>query len=146
VFSPLDGWAVVAVARWFRIFDGSLGQLAEARRFVRRVADGHEAVDAAELVVCELAANAVLHTASGDLDGQFVVEVEFGPESVTVPVADMGAEREPVVKDQEAEEEAVSGRGLWIVELLSLKWGFEPTRVGRRVWAVLSASSENACG
>lgn len=143
MFSPLDGWAVVTVARWCRIFDGSLDQLAEARRFVRLVADGHEMTFMAELVVCELATNAVLHTDSGGVSGRFVVEVEFGPESVNVAVDDMGAAQEPAAV-VEAPEDAVSGRGLWMVELLSLKWGFEPTRVGRRVWAVLPASLDDA--
>lgn len=133
------------MARWCRIFDGTLDQLAEARRFVRLVADGHEMAYMAELVVCELATNAVLHTDSGDVGGQFVVEVEFGPESVNVAVDDMGAPQEPVVKGEGLAEEAVSGRGLWMVELLSLKWGFEPTRVGRKVWAVLPPSLEDSC-
>ena len=81
------------MARWCRIFDGSLDQLAEARRFVRLVAGGHEMTFMAELVVCELATNAVLHTDSGEASGRFVVEVEFGPESGTWPSTTWGRRR-----------------------------------------------------
>ncbi|WP_344458058.1 ATP-binding protein [Actinocorallia aurantiaca] len=126
------------MSRPHRVFSGTLDQLAEVRRFVRLVADGHEAVYLAELVACELAANAVLHTRSGRPGGWFAVEAGFGPDEVRVAVSDLGSGREPEARP--ADIEAVSGRGLWMVELMSLEWGSEPTEAGRRVWASLPVS------
>jgi len=124
-----------------RRFEGTLDQLAEVRRFVRLTAGGHEAMRLAELVTSELAANAVLHSASGEPGGWFTVETRFAPNEVTVAVTDMGAEREPAART--ADIEAVSGRGLWMVETLSLKWGCEPAETGRRVWAVLPVFTDD---
>ncbi|GAA0963063.1 ATP-binding protein [Actinocorallia libanotica] len=128
-------------SRCRRVFTGTLDQMAEVRRFVQLVADGHEAMRSAELVACELGANAVLHTRSGQPGGWFAVEVRFGPDEVTVAVTDQGSDREPTARPADAEE--VSGRGLWMVELLSLRWGCEPAGEGRRIWAVLPASDDH---
>ena len=67
------------MTRWSRMFDGTPEAVGEARRFARMVTIGHHLIDAAELVLSELATNAVEHTDSGKPGGSFVVEVEVFP-------------------------------------------------------------------
>lgn len=131
---------VIAVARWSRIFDGRPEEVAEARRFARVICDDHEIADVVALVVSELSTNAVEHTASGGPGGLFVVELEVDPAEVRVAVVDMGSDSEPSTRlNDPADPWSVSGRGLCIVEAVAAKWGAEPVRVGRRVWALIEA-------
>jgi anti-sigma regulatory factor (Ser/Thr protein kinase) len=124
------------------MFVGKAEEIAQARRFARVVCGGHESADTVELVVSELGTNAVEHTASGGPSGLFVVEVEVEADHVRVAVVDMGADTEPFASlDDPADVAAVSGRGLCIVETVSAKWGSEPVRAGRRVWAVIAAGA-----
>lgn len=130
------------VVCWSRLFDGKPEEITEARRFARMVCAGHECVEMVELVVSELGTNAVQHTASGGPSGFFVVELEVDCRHVRVSVVDMGAGTEPALSSNDpADSEAVSRRGLRIVEAVSAKWGSEAVRVGRRVWAVIEAGA-----
>lgn len=141
MFSPLDGQAVVAVARWSRMFDGNPEAIGQARGFARTVLDGHALADDAELVISELGTNAVTHTGTGRPGGRFVVELEVHPAHLWVAVVDMGAKTEPILTGGDPSSPAqVNGRGLFLVEVLSAKWGTELLGSGRRVWAEL------ACG
>ncbi|MDB4872689.1 MAG: putative anti-sigma regulatory factor, serine/threonine protein kinase [Gemmatimonadales bacterium] len=127
---------VIPVTRWSRMFSGTPASVGEARKFACLLAAGHRLVDAVELVVSELATNAVDHTATGAPGGCFVVEVEVYPARVWVAVVDMGADTSPVPSDDDPSSvKSVAGRGLFLVDALAAKWGSEPVRVGRRVWA-----------
>ena len=138
VCSPLDARVVIDVTRWSRLFEGRLGSISDARAFsralvVERVPD--DLVTTVELVVSELCTNAVQHTASGEDGGHFILELEAHPEHVRVAVVDLGAQTAPVLSGGPASADAVSGRGLLIVDAVSKAWGTEAVRVGRRVWA-----------
>jgi anti-sigma regulatory factor (Ser/Thr protein kinase) len=101
-----------------------------ARRYVRRVLGGQcvndKVTGVVELLTSEVVTNALLHARSvGELavyvsDTTIRVEVE-DPSSL------MPARRQGGV-------EAVSGRGLNIVDRLAAAWGVEPGRRGKRVW------------
>jgi hypothetical protein len=86
-------------------------------------------------VVTELGGNAVEHTASGQDGGWFVVEVTWRQSTVHVAVADCGGPAEPkVISDPEAER----GRGLLLVQGLSLLTGWAGDVRGRTVWAQIA--------
>ncbi|GAA4078910.1 hypothetical protein GCM10022214_41500 [Actinomadura miaoliensis] len=143
-YSPLDAWAVVDVRRLSRLFEGRPESISEARAFawafmVGRVPD--ELADQVALVVSELCTNAVEHTASGEVGGKFVLELEVFPEHVRVSVVDMGAPSLPKLSCEGADLEAVNGRGLFIVDAVSKAWGSQVVRVGRRVWADVAGAS-----
>jgi anti-sigma regulatory factor (Ser/Thr protein kinase) len=84
----------------------------------------------ASLVVSELATNAVLHAGT-----PFTVTVEGRDGSVLVTVRDGSATypSQPTV-----ELFTPHGRGLRIVDGLSLDWGVSPAVGGKSVWAALA--------
>ena len=77
------------------------------------------------LLTSELATNAVLHARSG-----FRVRVRAGPDSVRVEVVN----DEPELLLAMREPSARGGRGLRLVQELSLDWGVESTRDEKIVW------------
>jgi anti-sigma regulatory factor (Ser/Thr protein kinase) len=104
--------------------------VAQARSFVRercRHAGVAESVcDAAELMVSELVTNAVEHARS---HVELVVEVT--PRVVRVEVGDGNAALPAI---QQADEGAVHGRGMAIVDGLASSWGVRPAGRGKAVW------------
>lgn len=130
------------MTRWCRLFNGTPEAVGLARKFARLVLADHVLADAVELVVSELATNAIEHTESGRPGGLFVVELEVFADHVEVAVIDMGSDSRPVlVGDDPADEATLSGRGLHIVRALSKEWGCEPVRVGLRVWADIAGEA-----
>lgn len=96
---------------------------------------GHRDVENARLIVSELATNALIHTASGLYGGVITVEViAVDAEIVRVEVTDDGADTVP--RSRESGDDGCHGRGLWLVEQISLKWGVRLLGAGlRAVWA-----------
>ena len=95
--------------------------------------DGHgvdrDSIDAAMLVASELVGNAVRHTSAcedDDLDVGWTVHDDTVLISVEDPSTDVPVLRYPA-------PDATSGRGLSIVEALTMDWGFEHTPRGKRV-------------
>ncbi|MDH2414919.1 ATP-binding protein [Nocardioides sp. CER19] len=109
-----------------------------ARSLVRQCAAelSADVADDAELVVSELVTNAVVH---GMPSIRLTVVVE--DDRLTVRVAD-GSSRLPA-RAATPTTDALSGRGLEIVELLSAAWGTEPDRVrgGKTVWSCVKDSA-----
>ncbi|MEU9334938.1 ATP-binding protein [Streptomyces sp. NPDC048290] len=93
--------------------------------------DGTPMIDAAESVVAELVGNAVRH-ARGDLIRVTVREIS--PTGVRVAVIDKSREL-PVLRTPAAD--ALSGRGLVIVDSVARQWGVDRLPWGKRVWADL---------
>ncbi len=143
-----------------RVFPGDPGQVGHARRFVRRALAGDRPachcpgndspavdgpVDDAALLVSELAANAIQHTATGD-GGSFEIIVCQRPGTVCVLVTDSGSPGVPALAP--AGDLDASGRGLAIVAALARRWGHQAGRGGRIVWFELDspipAASPNA--
>lgn len=111
-----------------RAFPNSPASVARARAFVRRSAAdlAPEVADEVELMVSELATNAVRHTRAG-----FEVRVDRDGDRLRIAVADEG-DGAPTVKNPEPR--SLSGRGLWIVEQLAHDWGIEASGGGKAVW------------
>jgi anti-sigma regulatory factor (Ser/Thr protein kinase) len=108
----------------------------EARRFFADVLQQHgyggAMLDDAQLVLSELATNAVAHARS-----PFSVVARFQESGVRLSVRD-SSPRVPTMRD--AGPMASSGRGLQLVAALALDWGVEVTPDdGKTVWAELRA-------
>jgi anti-sigma regulatory factor (Ser/Thr protein kinase) len=86
-------------------------------------------VDDAQLLVSELATNAVLHARSA-----FSVVARAEESGIRVSVRDASPVT-PKLRDLSAT--APSGRGLHLVAALSADWGVEVTADGKTVWAEL---------
>ncbi|MDF3301110.1 ATP-binding protein [Streptomyces tropicalis] len=93
--------------------------------------------DAVELVVAELAANAVTHGLVPGRDAELRLSAEAG--HVRVEVSDARGERLPTPHEAEGDDE--SGRGLLLVASLARDWGAvpRPGAPGKTVWAVVPA-------
>lgn len=101
----------------------------EARRFLEQVGCSEHAtalLEPAVLLVSELVTNAVLHGGP-----PLVVEVDCDEVSLQVRVRDGGTAL-PV--QREAGDDAESGRGMRLLEVLSDDWGVEPSADGKTVW------------
>jgi anti-sigma regulatory factor (Ser/Thr protein kinase) len=98
-----------------------------------------DATCAVALVVGELAANAVCH---GRLRGRnFHVRVDYeGPASrFRIEVSDAVLGRTPEGPELPPDDQE-SGRGLFLVECLASRWGWEPRNpIGKTVWAEVAA-------
>ena len=86
----------------------------------------------AALVISELVGNAVRH-ASPLPGGAVRVEWSLRAETVEIAVTDGGSSHLPVAV--QADEAAIGGRGLSIVEALSKTWGTRRAERGMVVWA-----------
>ncbi|TXS30180.1 ATP-binding protein [Streptomyces sp. ms191] len=90
-----------------------------------------DAVDAVELVVAELASNAVRH---GRVPGRdFELRLESARDHVRIEVSDPRAERAP--RPAGCPDEG--GYGLLLVEALATAWGVRSRCVGKTVWATV---------
>ncbi|GAB7193189.1 ATP-binding protein [Kineococcus sp. NUM-3379] len=107
----------------------------QARSFLDRVwcGDHHSTLqDEAMLLVSELVTNAVVH---GAPPVALRVECDGGAELV-VAVSD-GSPQPPLRR--ESGRDAVSGRGIALVDLLSDRWGVDVTGGGKTTWFRLRA-------
>lgn len=101
----------------------------EARRFVEQTLRNWslpDLVDLSALLASELVTNAILHAHSGvDLS------LQRSDDRVRIEVRDDGA-GQPL--HRETPIEATSGRGLALVDSLSLDWGVVSHGLGKSVW------------
>ena len=138
---PVERLTAIA-ATWF---PGSLESVGLARRFVAGVlGDGCHGLDDVLLMVSEIAANAIRHTASGELGGWFDLTVSVTGDAIRVAVADRGSASEPCVPGASADMEG--GRGLSIVDALAVGWGHTGGQSGRVVWFEVSAGAGELAG
>jgi len=121
-----------------RTFPCHPDSVARARRFVREAfaSEPPATVDAAELMVSELATNGVQHART-----EFDVTVHSSPGELRVEVRDRGEGRPAVHFSAPTEP---TGRGLLIVESLSHSWGVVPALSGKTVWFSLLRGPEAA--
>ncbi|MFF4251459.1 ATP-binding protein [Streptomyces sp. NPDC001663] len=115
----------------------------EARAEVRRqlegwgLADRGDLVDVAELLVSELATNALLHSAS-----RFRLTLSASHGVLRCEVYDAGR-RTPQVLEAGASE---SGRGMFLVNALAGRWGCHQDGQGKTVWFELETCGADGCG
>ncbi|MEV7465453.1 ATP-binding protein [Streptomyces kronopolitis] len=92
---------------------------------------GEEVAGSAQLVASELVGNAV--EACGDF-APLVVDIDAGSEGVTVKVHDPDRDRLPRRPGTELDDDqAESGRGLGLVDLLTSGWQVTRTPVGKQL-------------
>jgi DNA-binding NarL/FixJ family response regulator len=100
-----------------------------AREFVTRTLEGWRCSDASaiiDLLVSEIVANAVIHART-----TAELSVQLLPNRVRIAVTD----REPMQpKRRPADPLTSTGRGIALVEKLSLAWGIERTPEGKCIW------------
>ncbi|MFI7037877.1 ATP-binding protein [Microbispora rosea] len=120
--------------RLSRHFLGSPASVTEARRFITATLGAWPVVESAELIVSELATNAVRHTASARFGGKFIVSIQAEPDQVWLGVADEGGPGVPRLVRPSDDE---GGRGLFLVASLADNWGVYGNQAGRTVWALL---------
>jgi anti-sigma regulatory factor (Ser/Thr protein kinase) len=90
----------------------------------------HDALlDDARIVVTELAANAIVHARSA-----FTVSVSGDATRLRIGVRDSSR---AMPAPQPPSEARLSGRGLQLVTAIARRWGIEPLRDGKVVWADL---------
>jgi serine/threonine-protein kinase RsbW len=124
--------AARAATGYTGVFCGRTDQVSRARREVARHLAGQPAADDAALIVSELAANAVLHSASG---GQFfTVRAELGDTWCRLEVEDLGGPWNPSSPDPSRPH------GLDLVRALTGpgNWGIDGDARGHLVWARLT--------
>lgn len=71
-------------------YPGRPASVRAARRLVRGVLAGSPLVDDLELIVSELATNAIRHTPSGWDGGMFTITIRYGPGMARIEVEDDG--------------------------------------------------------
>ncbi|MGV9989739.1 ATP-binding protein [Streptomyces sp. NPDC003374] len=105
---------------------------------------GTPAHDAVELVVAELAANAVTHGRVPGRDAELRLSEDDG--QVRVEVSDTRGERLPVTQDAAADGNG--GRGLVLVAALAKEWGVTSRAgaPGKTVWAVVPTGCGTRAG
>ncbi|MFC5954359.1 ATP-binding protein [Streptomyces pratens] len=98
--------------------------------------------DTVELVVAELAANAVTHGRVPGRDAELRLTAEPGSGLVRIEVSDARGERQP--RPETGDTEADGGRGLLLVAALTDAWGVVERLggPGKTVWAVISAKTD----
>ena len=89
-----------------------------------------DVVDVAELLLSELATNAVLHA-----EPLLILRLAITGHKINVSVEDAsyGA---PVPREASADDS--NGRGLLLVDAMADSWGWAETETGKRVWFELS--------
>lgn len=124
-------------------YDPRPSAVREARAEVRRQLEGwgfteaDDVVDTAELLVSELCTNALLHSAS-----RFTLTLSAAHGLLRCEVADSGR-RTPQVLEAGTSE---SGRGMFLVEALALRWGCHQDGPGKTVWFELGTCGSDGCG
>jgi anti-sigma regulatory factor (Ser/Thr protein kinase) len=114
------------------VFPGKPEHVRDLRQWVRDQLPPCPARDDVEVIASELAANAVVHTASGQPGGKVTARLAWWPDRVRVLVGDGGAATAPVLVTGAAGERQ---RGLALVDALAVTWAHAGGRGGRWTWA-----------
>ncbi|MGP3920970.1 ATP-binding protein [Nonomuraea sp. 10N515B] len=130
------------------VFPGVPSSVPAVRHCVKDVlvAAGHRDASGAQLLVSELVANAISHSASGLSGGLVTVDIWAIDDHVArIDVIDNGG---PIIsRMHEPDETDCSGRGLWIVDETALCWGIgDDAMGGRMIWAEVLTSDDEPAG
>jgi anti-sigma regulatory factor (Ser/Thr protein kinase) len=121
---------------WGLTCPGFPEEVSRARRWTRDILRGSPLAEDAELIVSELSANAILHTASGLENGRFRLVLAVSPQVIVLSVTDDGgAATAPKVEDQD--QDAEHGRGLGMVSVIAHRVVVHDSDGGRTVTAEL---------
>lgn len=113
-------------------------EISRARRWTRDILRGSPFAEDAELIVSELSANAILHTASGLESGNFHLALAVSAQVVAVSVTDDGGTATaPKVEHQDQDQDAEHGRGLGMVSAIAHRVVIHGSQAGHTVTAEL---------
>jgi anti-sigma regulatory factor (Ser/Thr protein kinase) len=121
---------------WGLTLPGYPEEVSRARRWARDILRDCPCADDAALIVSELGANAIVHTASGSAAGTFHIYLARTDHTLTIAVTDSGG----TVSAPRAEhpgEDATHGRGLGVVTDLAADVRVHGDRRGRTITAEL---------
>lgn len=110
----------------------------EARRFVRATLESLGLIaawDAAQMLVSEVATNAVLHART-----DFTVSVVQHGDRVRVNVVDLSP---AMPRARSYGVDSTTGRGMRLLGSLALTWGVDPEDVGKTVWFEVLADGDD---
>ncbi|MFI7657196.1 ATP-binding protein [Streptomyces albidoflavus] len=103
---------------WGLTCPGFPEEVSRARRWTRDILRGSPLAEDAELIVSELSANAILHTASGKESGSFHLALAVSSQVIALSVTDDGGTGSaPAVEHQD--QDAEYGRGLGMVSVIA---------------------------
>ncbi|MEU0454026.1 ATP-binding protein [Streptomyces sp. NPDC006129] len=120
-------------------------EVSRARRWTRDILQGSPLAEDAELIVSELSANAILHTASGQTSGSFHLALAVSPQVIALSITDDGSTgTAPKVEHQG--QEAEHGRGLGMVSALAHQVVVHGSHGGHTVTAELFTEAGPAGG
>ncbi|MFE1927024.1 ATP-binding protein [Streptomyces asoensis] len=111
-------------------------EVSRARRWTRDILRGSPVAEDAELIVSELSANAILHTASGLEAGSFRLAVAVSAQVVAVSVTDDGGTG-TAPKAEHQDQDAEHGRGLGMVSAIAHRVVIHDSDGGHTVTAEL---------
>lgn len=114
-------------------FEGLPERLADVGQFVRECVGDVPGAGDVVLVALELAANAILHSRSGQLCRTFTVRVVTFSKRWLVQVNDMGSTTDPGLGNATEQNEA--GRRLPLVRTLAKAWGVGGDYTAHTTWA-----------
>jgi len=126
--------ASVAVRLPFAASSVSLARVQLMEWMVAQGGSGDQ-LDDARLIISELVANSIRH-AQPLPDGNLGISWRLDPRGVQVAVTDGGSTTQP--RRVDAPVSALAGRGMALVEDLSISWWAERTRSRSTVYAILS--------
>jgi anti-sigma regulatory factor (Ser/Thr protein kinase) len=92
---------------------------------------GDDATDTAALLVTELVSNAVVHANGPSL---WLTVEETTTDVLHVTVRDASSQGIPPLRTHAPDIHQTGGRGLFMVDALSTRWGWEPLDTGKSVW------------
>ncbi|MEV3913178.1 ATP-binding protein [Streptomyces canus] len=97
---------------------------------------------AVALVVAELAANAVRHGRVPGRDFGLRLALDAAAGLVRVEVADAASAKRPPAVPPPSAPDGESGRGLFLVDALAMRWGSAPRHpLGKTVWAEIPVAA-----
>lgn len=114
-------------------------EVGRARRWTRDILRDSPFAEDAELIVSELGANAILHTASGRERGGFHLAVAISAQVVALSVTDDGDAGTAPKVEHDQEQDAEHGRGLGMVSAIAHRVVVHDSDHGHTVTAELYA-------
>jgi hypothetical protein len=127
---------------WQQAFPGTPDQLRHVRAALRTFLDGCPATDDVTLLVTELAANAIAHSASGRPGGTFTVRLRHVPgDHVRAEVQDTGS-----AWNGDIARSASHLHGLYLLLALAAACGADGSDRSRIVWFQVDEPFDPACG
>ncbi len=126
---------------WQQEFPGTPDQLGHLRAGLRTFMEDGPAIDDVALLVTELAANAIAHSASGRPGGTFAVRIRHVPgDHVRAEVQDAGSDWHGDIA-----RSASDPHGLYLLLALAAACGTDGSDRSRIVWFRLDEPADSAC-